>query len=184
MRVIAGSHRGARLIAPRGAGTRPTADRVREAVFSMLDGAGAGFEGMLVLDLFAGSGAMGIEALSRGARAAVFVDSAPAAATAITRNLASLGIEAEVVRRDALAALRSAPAGARQYDLIFIDPPYQQASALAASLSVALPTVLAPGARVVVECSRRRPLMLAPTLPLARERTYGDTLIRIHHGDR
>ena len=131
-----------------------------------------------VLDLFAGSGALGIEALSRGARSAAFVDSAPAAVAAVRDNLEALGLEASVVRRDALRFLAGAANRAPQYDLVFLDPPYRLASAVSRQLSVALPPVLGPGARVVTESDRRTPLEL--DLPLARERRYGDTLIRIH----
>ena len=107
VRVIAGRYGGRRLQAPPGAATRPTADRVREALFSIL---GARVAGARVLDLFAGSGALGIEALSRGAAQATFVDSAPAAAAALRANLAALGADAEVVRADALRWLRAASA--------------------------------------------------------------------------
>jgi len=174
MRVIAGRHRGATLRAPRGAATRPTSDRVREALFSIL----ASVQDASVLDLFAGSGALGIEALSRGAESAVFVDSAAAAVAAVNRNLEALGLEAEVVRRPALAFLGSAAIRGAQYDLVFVDPPYRLAGAIGAELSIALTPVLAPGARVVAESDRRAPLEL--DLPLADERRYGDTLIRIH----
>jgi 16S rRNA (guanine(966)-N(2))-methyltransferase RsmD len=161
-------------VAPRGSSTRPTSDRVREALFSIL----GQVEGDRVLDLFAGSGALGIEALSRGAAHAAFVDSSNAAIAALRRNLGSLGVEAEVRRQDALAYLRSASRDARQYDLVFLDPPYRHASALGPELSTALGPVLAPAARVVVESDRRTPLEL--DLTLLDERRYGDTLIRIH----
>ena len=174
MRVIAGRFRGTTLRAPRGEATRPTSDRVREALFSIL----ASVEGARVLDLFAGSGALGIEALSRGAGSATFVDTAPVAVAAVRRNLAALGLEAEVVQRPALAFLEAAAIGGAEYDLVFLDPPYRLASALGLKLSVAIPSVLAPGARVVAESDRRAPLEL--DLPLALERRYGDTLIRIH----
>jgi 16S rRNA (guanine966-N2)-methyltransferase len=175
LRVISGRYGGRRLQAPRGAATRPTADRVREALFSIL---GARVEGTCVLDLFAGSGALGLEALSRGAAAVTFVDSSPAAQRAIRANLEALGAEAEVVRSDALRWLGSASAGARQYDLVFLDPPYRRAGAVAGELSAAVPPVLAPGALVVVESDRRAPLELQ--VPTIDERRYGDTLIRIH----
>lgn len=163
-------------MAPRGAATRPTSDRVREALFSIL---GSGLlEGARVLDLFAGSGALGIEALSRGASRATFVDSSSAATAAVRRNLDALGIEAEVRRQDALAYLRSASRDARQYDLVFLDPPYRHANALGPELSTALGPVLAPAARVVAESDRRAPLEL--DLPVLDERRYGDTLVRIH----
>src|SRR5690349_20918096 len=115
MRVIAGRYGGRRLQAPPGDATRPTSDRVREALFSIL---GDRVEGARVLDLFAGSGALGLEALSRGAASATFVDSAPAAIRAVKANLAALGAEAEVVRADALRWLRGAPPAARQHDLV------------------------------------------------------------------
>ena len=172
--MIAGRFGGRRLSAPRGARTRPTADRVRESLFSVL----GDLEGARVLDLFAGSGALGIEALSRGAAEVTFVDSAPAALSALRRNLADLGAEAEVRRSDARAFLRAARNAERQYDLVFLDPPYRRAAALAPELDRDLPAVLAPGARVAVETATQSPLKLG--LPLLDERRYGDTLIRIH----
>ena len=175
MRVIAGSYRGRRLQAPAGAATRPTSDRVREALFSVL---GARVQGARVLDLFAGSGALGIEALSRGAADATFVDSAPAAIRAIRANLEALGAIAEVRRADARRFLGGASAAARQYDLVFLDPPYRLTGRLGSELTAALPAVLAPGAAVVAESDRRAPLELG--LPILDERRYGDTLIRIH----
>jgi 16S rRNA (guanine966-N2)-methyltransferase len=174
MRVIAGTHRGATLRAPRGQQTRPTSDRVREALFSIL----ASVEGAYVLDLFAGSGALGIEALSRGAADATFVDSRAGAVAVIRENLEHLGQRAEVLRIPALRALACSPIADRHYDLVFLDPPYRLASSLGPELSSALPPILAPGARVVAESDRRAPLELA--FPLLRERQYGDTLIRVH----
>jgi 16S rRNA (guanine966-N2)-methyltransferase len=175
MRVIAGRWGGRRLQAPPGDATRPTSDRVREALFSVLADR---VPGARVLDLFAGSGALGIEALSRGAAEATFVDSAPAALRAVRANLEALGAEAQVHRSDARRFLRSASAAARYYDLVFLDPPYRLAGRLGDELTVALPAVLAPGAAVVAESDRRAPLELG--LPLFDERRYGDTLIRIH----
>ncbi len=174
MRVIGGRFGGHTLTAPRGRATRPTADRVREALFSIL----ASVDGARVLDLFAGSGALAIEALSRGASEATLVDPSPAAIAAMRRNLTALGVSAELRRQRAMVFLEEARADARQYDLVFVDPPYQRASDLGRQLSPALPPVLAPGARVVTESDRRGPLDL--DLPLLSERRYGDTLIRIH----
>jgi 16S rRNA (guanine966-N2)-methyltransferase len=174
VRVIAGSLGGRRLSAPKGAGTRPTADRVREALFSVL----GDVEGARVLDLFAGSGALGIEALSRGAAEVTFVDSDATALKALRGNLHELGAEAEVRRADARSFLRSARKSGREYDLVFLDPPYRRAAALAQELDRHLPALLAPGARVAVETGRQAPLKLE--LPLLDERRYGDTLIRIH----
>ena len=177
MRVIAGRLGGRTLRAPEGRGTRPTSERVREAVFSML----GDLDGTVVLDLFAGSGALGIEAISRGAARAVFVERAPAAIAALKANRSALELpaqEAELRTGDGLAALRAARARRETYDLVFIDPPYRHAAVLGRELSEELPTLLEPGGRVVTESDRREPLGL--DLPLARERRYGDTLIRIH----
>jgi 16S rRNA (guanine966-N2)-methyltransferase len=174
MRVIAGAYRGRELRAPRGRATRPTSDRVREALFSIL----GDLSGVRVLDLFAGSGALAIEALSRGAAGATLIDSAPAAIAAVRRNLDALGIEAEVRLQPALSFLKNARSDVRQYDLVFLDPPYRRAQGLGSELSVALGPVLAPGARVVCESDRRAPLELE--LPVLDERRYGDTLISIH----
>jgi 16S rRNA (guanine966-N2)-methyltransferase len=175
MRVVAGAYGGRRLAAPDGNATRPTSDRVREALFSVL---GTSVQGARVLDLFAGSGALGIEALSRGAASAVFVDRAPRAISAVRANLAALGIDADVRRIEARAWLRTASARSEAYDLVFLDPPYRRAAELGRELSEALAAVLAPGARVVTESDRRDPLEL--DLPVADERRYGDTVLRIH----
>jgi 16S rRNA (guanine(966)-N(2))-methyltransferase RsmD len=176
--VIAGSRGGRSLVTPRGRATRPTSDRVREALFSIL----GPLEGLNVLDLYAGSGALGIEALSRGAASATLIDSSAAAIVAIRRNLAMLELEAETRREDALRFVERARIAAPQYDLVFLDPPYRHASTLGRKLSAALPAVLAPRARVVAESDRRAPLALE--LPLADERRYGDTLIRIYDDPR
>src|SRR4051812_8392592 len=175
MRVIAGQWGGRPLRAPRGPATRPTSDRVREALFSIL---AARVPGARVLDLFAGSGALGLEALSRGAAAATFVDDAPAAVKAIRANLDALGGAAEVRRADAVRFLAAARQDGAQYDLVFLDPLSRHAERLAPALSEALPAVLAPGAVAVAESDRRAPLGLS--LPLHDERRYGDTLIRFH----
>jgi 16S rRNA (guanine966-N2)-methyltransferase len=181
VRVIAGAFGGRALTAPRGHATRPTSDRVREALFSIL----GSVEGLRVLDLYAGSGALAIESLSRGAAAATLVDSSAAAVAAIRRNLGTLGVCAEVRRQTAAAFLGTARVSARQYDLVFVDPPYRHPSGLGQELAEALVPVLAAGARVVAESDRRAPLSLAsPGLTLGVERRYGDTLIRIYHGPR
>lgn len=174
MRVIAGRFGGRTLRAPRGRDTRPTSDRVREAVFSIL----GPLDDLRVLDLFAGSGALALEALSRGAAQATLIDRAPAAIAAISHNVNALGVGVEVRATTAQAFLERTREAGRQYDLVFVDPPYRHASALGPALSTALPPVLAPGARVVLESDRRAPLDL--DLPLFTERRYGDTLIRIH----
>jgi 16S rRNA (guanine966-N2)-methyltransferase len=171
VRVVAGEFRGRRLAAPRGSRTRPTADRVREALFSML----GDVSGARVLDLYAGSGALGIEALSRGAKGAVFVERDTRAAAVIERNLASLGLSERVVRQDALGFLARAEG---TFDLVFCDPPYDSASRLAGPLAERLPALTPDGARIVTESDKRTPLELP--FPLLTERTYGDTRIAIH----
>jgi len=171
VRVVAGEFRGRRLAAPRGARTRPTADRVREALFSML----GDVSGARVLDLYAGSGALGIEALSRGAESAVFVERDPRAAAVIERNLTSLGLEQEVLRQDVVRFLARSPG---TFDLVFCDPPYDAASRLAGPLAEHLPALTSEDARIVTESDKRYPLELP--LPLLTERTYGDTRIAIH----
>ena len=176
MRVVAGSLKGRPLHSPRGGHTRPTLDRVREALFSVL----GQVERERVLDLFAGSGALAIEALSRGAASATLVDSSRQAIAVIRRNLGELGIAAEVRHQTAEAFLARARHEHRQYDLVFVDPPYGRASGWRERLSAALSPVLAPQARVIVESDSRAPLAL--DLALAFERRYGDTLIRIYNG--
>lgn len=179
MRVVAGRFGGRALVAPRGRSVRPTSDRVREAVFSIL----GSVEGASVLDLFAGSGALAVEALSRGAASATLVEVSAAAVAAIERNLRALGAEAEVCRMPALSFLERARRRGRQYDLVFVDPPYSQASALGPVLGDALVPVLGAGARVIAESDRRSPLVLEG-FEHVDQRRYGDTLITIHHGPR
>lgn len=163
--------------APRGRVTRPTSDRVREGLFGML----GDVQGASVLDLFAGTGALGIEALSRGAGRAVFVEHDPVAVRALKDNLVALGIEPsemEVRRRDVLGALRSARTREETYDLVFIDPPYRRVHDWGPELSMLVPSLLGIAARVIVESDRRAPLELA--MEVEQERRYGDTSIRIH----
>jgi 16S rRNA (guanine966-N2)-methyltransferase len=174
LRVVAGALKGRRLQSPprRSAAVRPTADRVREALFSIL----GDVEGASVLDLYCGTGALAIEAVSRGAASATLVDTHTALAG---RNVAELGVgdRCEVVRSDARAFLRRTR---RAFDLIFCDPPYRLADRLEGELDSLIPGRLAPGGRMILEGSVRRPLRLG--LPLRLERRYGDTLIRIHSG--
>jgi 16S rRNA (guanine966-N2)-methyltransferase len=171
VRVVAGAFKGRRLHAPRGHRTRPTADRVREALFSIL----GPVEGLRVLDLYAGSGALGIEALSRGAGSALFVERDRGALAALRRNLDAVGADAEVRSQDVLGFLARADG---VFDLVFCDPPYDDAPRVAAPLSEALPAMLGEDARIVTESDKRNPLILP--LPLVIERNYGDTRIAIH----
>jgi 16S rRNA (guanine966-N2)-methyltransferase len=171
VRVVAGEFKGRPLRAPRGMRTRPTADRVREALFSTL----GDVSGARVLDLYAGTGALGIEALSRGAASAVFVERDPRAAATIAANLRSLGLDERVRRVDALRFIARAQG---TFDLVFCDPPYDSVPRIAGPLAERLPPLLAGGARIVTESDKRMPLELP--FPLLAERTYGDTRIAIH----
>jgi 16S rRNA (guanine966-N2)-methyltransferase len=173
VRIVGGQWRGRRLQAPPGRDTRPTSDRVREAVFSIL----GPLEGAAVLDLFAGSGALALEALSRGAARATLVERAPAAIRAIEANVQALSATVDLRRRDVRAFVRDASSASGPYDLVFLDPPYRDAAGLGPELD--LTPLLAVGARVVSESDRREPLTLAG-LEVVDERRYGDTLIRIH----
>lgn len=164
MRVIAGAWRGRRLVAPPGLATRPTADRARQALFDRLWHAPwAGrdvIEGARVLDAFAGSGALGIEALSRGAAAATFFDTAPAALAAIRANLRALGAEGRAWVRRA-DATRPPPAPA-PCDLVFLDPPYGRGLIAPALAALDRAGWIAAGAIVVAECGAAEE---APALP-------------------
>ena len=175
MRVVAGAYAGRRLTAPRGDRTRPTPERVREALFSIL----GPVEELRVLDLYAGSGALGIEALSRGARTATFVDSDAAAARAVRENLDRVGSDAaRVFRADALSFLRGAARHGESWDLVLCDPPYRLAHRLGPALGPLLVPVLGTEARIVCESSPKHPLRL--DLPVIDERRYGDTALVIH----
>ena len=170
MRIIAGSRKGARIFAPKGRDTRPTADRVREAAFNLL-GPGAA-EDAKVLDLFAGSGAMGLEALSRGAAHATFVENDREACRTIHRNLHKLGLDdATVLCQDALTALRADARAGTRYDLVLLDPPYRRFSSLQKDMIRHLPDILAPGGTMLVETSADE----EPELPLPKRTTrrYG-----------
>jgi 16S rRNA (guanine966-N2)-methyltransferase len=177
VRVIGGTARGQRLRVPRGLGVRPTSDRVREALFASL---GDCIPGANVLDLFAGSGALGIEALSRGAQAAVLVERNPRALAVIAENLARTGLagRARVVRDDAARFCRSPGAA---FDVVLADPPYALSTAVVSAL---LGELVAAGGLVrdgVVVVERdRHDLTSAPAAPglaLARTATYGDTVL-------
>lgn len=173
MRVIAGILGGRRLVAPRGLATRPTTDRVREALFSAL----GPIDGARVLDLYAGTGALGIESLSRGAASAIFVESARPAIAALRENLATLDLTARSrVIADPVdrAARRLAEDPSLAFDLVFADPPYDDVDDALSALETLAP-VLAPEARVILEHASRRPPRPSPTFTTVRTRTYGDT---------
>ena len=176
LRIIAGAKKGHVIQAPKGLGTRPTSDRVREAAFNLI---GPAVGEAHVLDLFACSGALGLEALSRGATRCTFVEQDEAACRAILANLEKLGLTgAVVVRRDARHALADEAAAGRRYDLVLVDPPYDTFAVHEAVLASHLPLLLAPGGLAVVETGER----VQPCLPGLRERTsrrYGATRLTV-----
>jgi 16S rRNA (guanine966-N2)-methyltransferase len=153
MRIIAGKWRGRPIEAPPGLGTRPTADRVRETLFSMLASRLGSFEDLRVADLFAGSGALGFEALSRGAVSVSFVENDSKAAAIIRRNAENLGAPVQLVAASALALPRADP-----FDLVFADPPYSAASGSAVVAAVMKADWLAPGGWLSVETSHGDPV--------------------------
>jgi 16S rRNA (guanine966-N2)-methyltransferase len=150
VRIIAGKWRGRPLAAPPGSATRPTADRVRETLFSMLASRLGTLEDLRVADLFAGSGALGFEALSRGAAHATFVENDAKAAAIIRRNAENLGASMQILAISALALRRAGP-----FDLVFADPPYASGAGTAAVRSVLDAGWLAPGGWMSVETSRK-----------------------------
>lgn len=182
MRIIGGEHRSRLIEIPKGVATRPTQDKVRQAVFNIL----GDVSGKAVLDLFAGSGAFGIEAVSRGASRATFVENNIKCLQVIKRNLDSLKIGMErygIIRSDALGApCKLAESGAR-FDIIFMDPPYYRDMAKNCLINIDSCDILPQFAMVVVEHHRKDGL---PTglkrLVLYKERKYGDTLITIYKG--
>ena len=174
MRIIAGTHKGRRIAAPKGTCTRPTGDRVREALFNLV----GPVDGASVLDLYAGSGALGLEALSRGARRCVFAETDAAACRVIRANLDSLRLTGGlVVQRDALGVLRDEAAAHRRHELVLLDPPYERWAELEERLGALVPPVAAQGGVVVVETDAA----LEPTLPLALRTTrrYGSARLTL-----
>jgi 16S rRNA (guanine966-N2)-methyltransferase len=176
MRVIAGTARGVRLVAPRDAGTRPITDRVKETLFAIL---GDRVPGARVLDLYAGSGAIGIEALSRGAASVDFVEHARRARQSIERNLGAtrLADHARVHALDVERFLADPPAGAAPWGLVVLDPPYE-AHAIVAPLQALVPH-LVPGAVVVVKHFWRTEVRAVDGLAPLRERRFGETMLTL-----
>ena len=173
MRVIAGRLGGRQLLAPKGWQVRPTPERAREALFSAL----GDIEGARVADLYCGTGALAIEAISRGAVSAVLVDRDTRPALGNVHNLGLIA-ETELVRDDPVRWV-GAGAGGRQFDLIFLDPPYRHTAEVAAGLDPAIAELLAPAGRVVVESEVGRQVEFE-SLETVRERRYGRTLITFH----
>jgi 16S rRNA (guanine966-N2)-methyltransferase len=174
MRVIAGSRKGHKLAAPRGRDTRPTSDRVRENVFNLV----GPVDGARVLDLFAGSGALGIEALSRGATSAVFVERDPDAVRTIERNLDRLRLTgARVVHGEVLHTIAQEAVAGAKYDLVLVDPPYGMLNDIQPRLARHLPTLVTADGVIVVESDARSEPELP--LPVRTSRTYGQTRVTL-----
>lgn len=177
MRIVAGKYRGKALTAPEGSATRPTSDRARESIFNILEHAAwsPGLGGARVLDLFAGSGALGLEALSRGAAFALFVETDEAARGAIRDNIEALGLfgETRIQRRDA-ADLGPMPASAGPaFDLVFLDPPYAKGLGERALDQLTAHGWLNPGAAIVFERGVGEPVAPLDGFDAVDERTYG-----------
>ncbi len=175
MRIIGGVHRGRKLTAPPGGDVRPTTDRVRESLFNMLAHGSflpQGIEGLRVLDLFAGSGALGLEALSRGAAFACFVEKDSAARACLERNVKALGAAAEtiILRHDAARLPMTAE---QPFHLVFLDPPYAQGLGEPALAALLKGGWLSDGAHVVYEMARGEDLPDAPGFAISQERLYG-----------
>ncbi len=174
MRVIAGRHRGRRLKAPRGSGTRPASARVREAVFSSL---GEGVRDADVLDLYAGSGSFGIEALSRGGRSAVFVERARPALACLRSNLSELGIDDALVVPAAVERYLSRPGEDRRFDLVFADPPWDISSGELAGVLSRVSGRMNPGAVAVVTRRTGDDIPEVRALEVADRRRHGDAQV-------
>ncbi len=177
MRIVAGTFRGRPLVAPKGHLTRPTADRARQAIFNILEHAAWApeLDGARVIDLFAGSGALGIEALSRGAAFCRFVERAEPARAAIRANLAALGLDehARIDNRDAAKLPPPTSADGPPYDVAFLDPPYGEGFGEAALSRLADGCWLAPGALAVLERGAGDPAVTPPGLELIDARQWG-----------
>lgn len=174
MRVISGSARGRKLSTPEDKAIRPTTDNVKESIFNIIQ---FDIEGRRVLDLFAGTGQLGIECLSRGAKSAVFIDQSPQAVKIVKDNLRSLGLQGTVLRQDSLAYLRSAP----QFDLIFIDPPYEAGMYAPALEIINSVDILSDGGIMICESQRdeRLPELSAP-YKKGREYRYGKVKLTLY----
>ena len=171
MRVIAGSARNHKLFSLKGIDIRPTADRVKEAVFSSL---GQTVTDARVLDLFAGSGAIGIEALSRGAKFCVFVDSSYECVQLIKQNLThtKLSDKSKIIHGDAFGAIKSFSVD-EQFDIIYIDPPYGKGLIVPALEKIIQKKILAPGGTIVAECGRTENVICPPGLGIIKQKVYG-----------
>ena len=176
MRIIAGSRKGSQIVAPKGHDTRPTQDRVRESLFNILQG---DVPGASVLDLFAGSGALGLESISRGAQAAVFVDSARIAIDCLRKNVEKLGFnaQAQILPGEWHLAIRRLARQKSQFDLVFLDPPYAMEDTTGMMAALADAGLLSGGALMVVEHRKGADPAPHPLFTLRDKRCYGDTEI-------
>lgn len=179
MRIVGGRHRGRRLTAPRGPRTRPTADRVREALFGIL----FDVEGFTILDLFAGSGAIGLEGLSRGAARAVFAEKDRSAVSCLRANVTALqeSERAEIRQRSAQAVVKKAIEEQERFDLIYADPPWDRAGELMKDILNSAAQLLTADGRLVVEHRATDPAPTPPPeLSLVDQRRYGDTALSFY----
>lgn len=180
MRVIAGSAKGRRLYAPKGKAIRPTSDRVKEAIFNII---GPEVNNKQVLDLFAGTGSLGIESISRGAKGAYFVDSEPSAIELTNKNLEVTGLQdkAVVIKADVDKALKRLAKGGLEFDLIFLDPPYRiSVSFLDAILLMLASSLLSDDGLLVLEHSTKTTARSVEGLEIDSTRVYGDTAVTFY----
>ncbi len=178
MRIIAGQKRGLRIDAPKGQDTRPTLDRVREAIFGMIQ---FDIEGKSVLDMFAGSGAMGLEALSRGAASAAFCDKSGRSAAVVRQNIARLGYEplSRVYECDCREAVLRAVGEGKRFDIVFLDPPYEYGLTELAITSLLEHGALNPGYMLICEYARTKPPSFPCGTAVKSTKTYGDVGVSI-----
>ena len=181
MRIIGGAHRGRIIKMPKGRATRPTQDRVREAIFNIIR---VRIPESGVLDLYAGSGAFGIEALSRGARAAAFVDNSVSSVKAIRSNLLSLGYaapRAQVFKKDGVGAIEAFGKNRAKFDIVFIDPPYHKGLAKNALIKIDARDILSRDSFVIAEHFVKDPMPdEAGGLSLFKQKRYGDTVVSFY----
>ena len=179
MRIIAGLYRGRPIVAPKGDATRPTADRTREALFSMLTSRLGNFEDLRVLDLFAGSGALGLEALSRGAAHCTFVEQDSAALDCLRGNIAKLGVQGTDIRAQSVMALGVAPS---PYDLVLLDPPYESGAGVVALERLLRLGWISPGALASVETTKKEQVAVNG-FELDVERIHGKAKLTLLRAD-
>jgi 16S rRNA (guanine966-N2)-methyltransferase len=181
MRITGGQVKGRIIASPKGMNIRPTSDRVREAIFNLI---GQDLSGLKVLDLFAGTGSLGIESLSRGIQHAVFIDNSQQAIKLIRKNLVTCGFEdsGTVLKRDLKkSAVLSHPVLQQRFDLLFLDPPYREGLLIPLLEKISTADILSNGSRVVVELSKNEILPSSfGNLNTADSRRYGDTMIKIY----